>query len=82
MPQASDEQRKAWGGQQGVGDDKAIKYLKSRGYLQTSKWNWLIPIKDDSPSNDDLEAAAFLVDEWDWGWFVRELAPTEKVIYG
>lgn len=67
MPQASDEQRAAWGGVQGVGDDKALDYLKERGFVLTRQWEWRKPTPDHEMTDEDWGAISFLIDEWDYG---------------
>jgi hypothetical protein len=67
MPQASDEQRAAWGGMQGVGDDKALDHLQGRGFVLTRSWEWRKPSPDYVVDADDAGAINFLIDEWDYG---------------
>lgn len=67
MPQATDEQRRKWGGYAGVGEDKAVDYLSERGYTLTEHWTWSKPSPDHIPSDEELEAIGFLIDEWDYG---------------
>ena len=78
MPQATDEQRAAWGGEQGVGEDKACNYLETAGFKLTRQWNWLIP-KGHMITEQEAYAAQFLVDEWDWGWFVTKLGDNDSL---
>lgn len=66
MPQASDELREKWGGEMGVGEDKAYNYLVSKGYELTRQWLWKKP-SNHSMTQDEFEAMKFLVDEWDYG---------------
>lgn len=68
MPQASDEQRKQWGGQQGVGEDKAENFLREQGWILQRNWTWWRPDWRE-PTPEEKEAAGFLCDEWDYGWF-------------
>lgn len=74
MPQASETQRQKWGGAQGVGEDKACEFLKSRGWMLQQDWSWQHP-EGRHPTEEEQDAAQFLVDEWDWGWFVDPDAP-------
>lgn len=62
MPQ--EELRAKWGGRNGVGE--ACKYLEGRGYVLTASWDWKVPGHITKPSEEDVEAATFLVTEWDW----------------
>lgn len=70
MPQATDELREAWGGDQGVGDDKAMKHLMALGFTFTrggmivapEGWDW------DPDKTDAWGAVCFLCDEWDYGY--------------
>ncbi len=74
MPQATDEQRKAWGGEQGVGEDKAIGFLEGRGFILGRDWFWDKPTPEHVVTEEEFGAMAFLVDEWDFGW-LRENKP-------
>jgi hypothetical protein len=67
MPQASDEMRAAWGGHQGVGEDKAEAHLVGRGFKLTRQWEWVKPSPDYNLGEDDIGAINFLICEWDYG---------------
>ena len=67
MPQASEEMRAKWGGQQGVGEDKAMAHLEGRGFKLTRQWEWVKPSPDYALDVDDCEAINFLICEWDYG---------------
>lgn len=67
MPQASDEQRFRWGGEDGIGEDKAIAYLQACGYVLRRNWTWIPPSPWHHPSPSELDALWFLIDEWDFG---------------
>jgi hypothetical protein len=69
MPQATEEQRHKWGGMGGVGDDKASRFLQDRGFKLTDDWQWAYRTGQEF-TDQDFEAAQFLCDEWDYGWFV------------
>jgi hypothetical protein len=70
MPQADDELRKRWGGEDGVGDDKAINHLRAKGFTFTRGgmiepppgWSWA------ADKDDTWGAVCFLCDEWDYGY--------------
>lgn len=72
MPQATEELRSKWGGQQGVGEDKAEDFLKERGYKLTRQWLWEKPTPAHTPTDEELEAMAFLIQEWDYGGLVEQ----------
>jgi hypothetical protein len=68
MPQASDELRLKWGGERGVGEDKAIAFLEERGWEEVGNGLWRRPsvrVADFRGESDEEEAFAFLVHEWD-----------------
>lgn len=67
MPQASDEDRAKWGGELGVGEDKAIAFLQAAGYTLLPSWFWRKPSPEHEPTEDELGAIWFLIDEWDFG---------------
>ena len=67
MPQATEEQRAQWGGDGGVGEDKAIAFLEAAGYTLRPDWLWTKPTPEHVPTDDEISASNFLVDEWDFG---------------
>lgn len=76
MPQASLELCVRW---DGPSDEKAIAYLEERGYRLTTDWNWWIPWTIAYPTDKDFDAAQFLVDEWDFGWFIWYTKANERI---
>jgi len=66
MPQSSDEMRAKWGGECGVGDDKATKYLEGKGYTLSTNWVWVKPTPEHEPTLEECEAVQFLFEEWDY----------------
>ena len=73
MPQASEELRTKWGGLGGVGEDKAIAFLKAAGYKLRRDWLWVKPGPSYAPTNDEIEAMDFLIYEWDFGGITTEI---------
>lgn len=71
MPQASYEQRKAWGGYGGIGEDKAEDYLQGKGWVLTHRWTWVPPTLGHPTSEQEWGAIQFLIDEWDYGGIDR-----------
>jgi hypothetical protein len=65
MPQASSELTERW---DGPSEEKAVAHLLDRGY-RLARWDWLVPIGQEI-SDDDKSAALFMVQEWDYGWFI------------
>lgn len=72
MPQATDELRKRWGGENGVGDDKAMNHLLFHGFTfhqgiihPPKGWDWKDPT---AIGMDTWGAVEFLCDEWDYGY--------------
>lgn len=65
MPSSSDEMRAKWGGDGGVGEDKAEAFLEGRGFVLHKDWHWTHP-ENRVPTEEELEAARFLVEEWDY----------------
>lgn len=68
MPQASDEQHAEWNG---PGDATAIKYLEDAGYDLTRSWCWIKPSTKHIPTEKEISAVRFLIDEWDFGPIVN-----------
>lgn len=69
MPQASDELRAEWNGPD---DATAIKFLTDAGYKLTRGWEWLLPVPNHEPTEKEISAIQFLVDEWDFGGTTQE----------
>lgn len=71
MPQATEAMRKRWKHYEpGGGDQLATKYLEERGYVLTRDWRWVIP-PGHKPTAKEIDAVQFMVDEWDYGGFVK-----------
>lgn len=68
MPQATDELRARWGGEQGVGEDKAYHHLSKLGFTMPGGRiklpNGGFDFKADT--TDTWGAIEFLCDEWDY----------------
>ncbi len=67
MPQASPEERKAWGGPGLTGDAKAHEFLTNRGWREVSNGLWFRPVGqrvEDIP-HEEWDALNFLINEWD-----------------
>ena len=67
MPQAPDWLRKSWGGKDGVGDDKAMEYLESKGYVLDGDMGWSKPNPGHRVTEEENHAMLFLMLEWDFG---------------
>lgn len=67
MPQASDEQRADWG----IDSHPPQAYLRAAGYRLTGGWEWIKPEPDHEPTNNEISAINFLIDEWDYGGLIR-----------
>lgn len=78
MPQASEELRKEWGGANGVGEDKAESYLLSKGYTLSPGWLWILPSSDHIPTEEETAAMCFLIEEWDYGGYVKNIEELKK----
>lgn len=63
MPQDTQELFERWDGPE---ETKAIEHLEARGYVLTRDFRWVVP-EGLSPSEDDLSAISFLIQEWDYG---------------
>jgi len=68
MPQASEELRAQFPG----GDAEASKVLKAAGYVLTPDWEWRKPSPEHVPTPRESLAAAYLIDEWDYGGIIGE----------
>lgn len=62
MPQADNVLRIKWAGPD---DTKALNHLLEAGYVMTEWWTWVVPAGRE-PTDDDMSAVQFLIDEWDF----------------
>lgn len=67
MPQATEELRKRW---DGPSEFKAMDHLHKRGFKLTPQWEWVPPMASE-PTEEDLSAILFLIQEWDFGGLVE-----------
>jgi hypothetical protein len=67
MPQASAELQDEWRhGEDGGGDDLAIQFLRAAGYVLRRDWTWRRPQPPRNPTDKELSAVRYLMDEWDF----------------
>lgn len=66
MPSASPELRKEW---RGPGEQYAMRFLRGLGYSLTRTWQWRLPRRHHRPTEREIRAMWFLVEEWDMGGF-------------
>ena len=73
MPQATKTMREKWGGDQGVGPDKAMAYLETCGWTLNEHGLWKLPSDRQTAEigDDEFEALQFLIDEWDYDFIPR-----------
>jgi len=62
-PQASDERRRRWPG----GDAEALIFLNDSGFRLQRDYTFQPPSADYMPTERELDAIAYLVEEWDYG---------------
>ena len=67
MPSATDELRAAFPGS----SDQAIAELQAAGFILTNQWTWIVPIGH-MPTQRELDAMTYLVQEWDFGWIEKD----------
>lgn len=65
-PSTTPDRRARWPGW----DMQAITVLESAGYKPTPDWKW-IPPKGHTPTERELDAIEYLIEEFDWGGLVR-----------
>jgi hypothetical protein len=66
LPTASGEQREEWG----IADAPVIAFLEERGYILQDNWTWTHPCPEHfQPTDKEISAVWFLIDEWDFGGF-------------
>lgn len=64
-PQASDELARKW---LGPHDKVAMDYLDACGFVLTSDWEWA---RETPPNKEEASAIQFMVEEWDYGGYVK-----------
>lgn len=72
MPTAPEFLRRQWMTEESAGDDRAMDYLKKKGYYLTSEWLWIKPSPNHVVTREENSAIAFLVLEWDFGGIVAD----------
>lgn len=70
MPSTSQELLDKWGGEQGVGEDKALNFLISKGWKEEGNGFMVRPEgkSEADISEEEWEALQFLHEEWDFGY--------------
>lgn len=69
MPTAIPELREEFG----IDDAPVIAFLRGEGYVLRRDWTWLAPANRE-PTERELRAVMFLIQEWDMGGFHHEPA--------
>lgn len=67
MPQTTPERAARWPG----GNGQAMNHLKARGYVLHKDWTYTKPSPDFEPTERDLDAITYLIEEWDFGGLRR-----------
>lgn len=68
MPQATRELRARW---DGPGFEKALDFLRERGYRLTGDWCWVPPTNSPTIPEDEESAIQFMIEEWDYGGWIE-----------
>jgi hypothetical protein len=63
MPSTTPDREARWPG----GDSQAIDYLMKQGYSMTKDWCWVKPTDDHKPTEKEIDAVIYLIEEWDFG---------------
>ena len=63
MPSTTPERRARWPGW----DAEAIAFLEAAGYRCTDQWTWQLPRRGHEPTERELDAIIYLIEEFDWG---------------
>lgn len=72
MPQTTPEHAARWPGM----DHEAISFLEGNGYKLLCGWNWVKPTPEHDPSDREIDAILYLIQEWDFGGLVPEVSKT------
>ena len=67
MPQTSPERAARWPGM----DHQAMKYLEDQGYRLSRSWHWYAPSKTHIPTEKEMDAILYLIEEWDFGGIIN-----------
>ena len=63
MPQTTPEKSARWPGM----DAEAYRYLKACGFTLTRQWTWIRPSPEHIPTEREIDASIYLIEEWDYG---------------
>jgi hypothetical protein len=63
MPSAAPELQAKWPG----GDAEALGVLAAVGYKNNPDWTWTRPKPGHEPTERELSAICYMIDEWDYG---------------
>lgn len=66
MPSATPELQAKWPGM----DREAMQFLEAAGYTLTPGWEWIKPNPGHPPTEREISAMQYLIDEWDFGGMV------------
>ncbi|UQS95130.1 hypothetical protein Pam3_59 [Pseudanabaena phage Pam3] len=68
MPQTTPERAARWPG----GDQEAIGCLEDGGWMlsRDGKWQWTHPDPTRKPTGREIDAAVYLIEEWDFGGMI------------
>lgn len=77
MPQATDELRAQWPG----GDRQASDHLRAKGFTLKKDWTWVLPYKTYVPTQRDISAVQYMVDEWDYGSIASDKDAPDDLYY-
>lgn len=75
MPQASAELSAKWD-HDGNGENRAQDFLIAAGYRLRRDWHWTMPDPLHVPTEEELSAITFMIQEWDFGGIINEGAGT------
>lgn len=62
MPRANEALRAEW-----PGHSVAITFLQNGGYALRKDWTWAPPTPEYVPTEREVSAMRYLIDEWDFG---------------
>lgn len=75
MPSSTPERQARW-----KDDSNATAFLTDRGYKLTREWEWVLPTPDHVPTEDEIDAINYMVEEWDYGGLIKsEDEPRERI---
>lgn len=71
MPNTTPERRARWGATAGEAEGNATCFLVAQGYKLRKDWSWDPPSPTHQPTEREIDAVVYMVEDWDYGGIAR-----------